>query len=1083
MWTNHAVWTGGLGSTDNTNWAPDWTVVASQSGISLLQSPSPEGMSFIVVINQGQPNEKRLFPTDKNPSASEMNRGLDPNEAFEQFQKLLIEHGGIVSGSAGADPSKSNTFEELDSRLMAMSELPQDIAFELQRSGTTDVGMPKQRLDLNLNKIGKLAIFNMSEDLYLAKMRYASYDMQTRITALQSCKVDILQHYMNPDVLSAMLSANRQLKSLYRQKRRAALAEGKSLQEFVAEAKAGEMEIEEPMLPTEPIVAMRVKFEDQHGNEITGLPYRIGVRGAVNLREARERTKFGTNPGEFGAGEKLFEKGGLINNPTPRDESWNGQGLDPTKEWHYLYAYRIAGEPKEMIMPNGETVKEFPWPKGNIKISVSTPDNVSNTLDWGNSRLKTYRAVSSMTQNRDAEIAPAEALQQLFSHSLKLTREKEYVRLNITIPVYKQPLPMHLVEMPPNSGKVVSRWSLEPNLDAIPEHQKVRLTMKVMRPESNDGWAEADKIEPTSRAGHDDKFLQFEEFTSPAGRAAMRAGTIGANAVKGMKFLIKPLNNSWASAQNYTFIDTDINGLMRASLPVGRYEVVRVSDINPDGTSAYVESDEPYATPFEQLPATTRQGIVIARNGADQFGKKFAMKEFPVARLQVPAAYYYRDYDEDDSTPMGVVGAKMIVRTDYSNDYTARLTNFKLETPFPPLKRGENANPDTIYGKLSLIHPEIDSGGWPLAGVATDTTDAMFDTATIVMMEDSSIDISRIPEYERRLEAQRDPTGVLAPSPMMPTVGNPVEYKGFIISRDYFDTGIGPIPKGGLPDFGPNMVKAADTIYEFDMGKLENPFYDQGVIEVMSYYPKNGTLRRKISMPNNTKPSNVLEYSALDRTKVFQAKYDLDQLSTQTAALRKFFNNIPTIYYLKMQASPEAAVMTGRWVVLTDFGQLDNPTLMSPEDAFENIVNRIDKFFGAPMTHFMMSSPPPRGMFRSDMSWNLAKGSASQTGPNAPVLWRWPGFDWRAYWPQTESWLFADEGDTDDDDTDNGNIGSGYTGGGTTGGGATVFAPGLFLGSKNVNASYDNLDDSVMVAPPPSNNNDDEDDTLGMISW
>ena len=90
MWTNHAVWTGGLGSTDNTNWAPDWTVVASQSGISLLQSPSPEGMSFIVVINQGQPNEKRLFPTDKNPSASEMNRGLDPNEAFEQFQNFSL---------------------------------------------------------------------------------------------------------------------------------------------------------------------------------------------------------------------------------------------------------------------------------------------------------------------------------------------------------------------------------------------------------------------------------------------------------------------------------------------------------------------------------------------------------------------------------------------------------------------------------------------------------------------------------------------------------------------------------------------------------------------------------------------------------------------------------------------------------------------------------------------------------------------------------------------------------------------------------------------------------------------------------
>ncbi len=959
---------------------------------------------------------------------------------------------------------------------------------------------------------------------------------------------------MNPDVLSAMLSANRQLKSLYRQKRRAALAEGKSLQEFVAEAKAGEMEIEEPMLPTEPIVAMRVKFEDQHGNEITGLPYRIGVRGAVNLREARERTKFGTNPGEFGAGEKLFEKGGLINNPTPRDESWNGQGLDPTKEWHYLYAYRIAGEPKEMIMPNGETVKEFPWPKGNIKISVSTPDNVSNTLDWGNSRLKTYRAVSSMTQNRDAEIAPAEALQQLFSHSLKLTREKEYVRLNITIPVYKQPLPMHLVEMPPNSGKVVSRWSLEPNLDAIPEHQKVRLTMKVMRPESNDGWAEADKIEPTSRAGHNDKFLQFEEFTSPAGRAAMRAGTIGANAVKGMKFLVKPLNNSWASAQSYTFIDTDINGLMRASLPVGRYEVVRVSDINPDGTSAYVESDEPYATPFEQLPATTRQGIVIARNGADQFGKKFAMKEFPVARLQVPAAYYYRDYDEDDSTPMGVVGAKMIVRTDYSNDYTARLTNFKLETPFPPLKRGENANPDTIYGKLSLIHPEIDSGGWPLAGVATDTTDAMFDTATIVMMEDSSIDISRIPEYERRLEAQRDPTGVLAPSPMMPTPGNPIEYKGFIISRDYFDTAIGPNPKGGLPDFGPN-AKAADTVYEFDMGKLENPFYDQGVIEVMSYYPKNGTLRRKIPLPYSAKPSPLLESSALDRSKAFQAVIDPLQSYSQAQSLINFFKNMPKVFYLKMQSSPEAAIMTGRWVVLTDFGQLDNPTIMSPEDAFENIINRIDKFFGAPMTHFFMDSMPPRTnntptatATRTVTVPNVSHynmGYLSVTNPsnasslkinttafisNKPITitqitpgesfttigytgslqtlpegnnytitqqqnigsnqmitvppprnefgkYRWPGFDWRAYWPQTESWLFADEDDT-------GGSNTAAAGGNTVaGGGNTVFGPSLFSGSKNVNTSFDNLDDSVMVAPPPSNNNDDEDDALGMISW
>ena len=263
------------------------------------------------------------------------------------------------------------------------------------------------------------------------------------------------------------------------------------------------------------------------------------------------------------------------------------------------------------------------------------------------------------------------------------------------------------------------------------------------------------------------------------------------------------------------------------------------------------------------------------------------------------------------------------------------------------------------------------------------------------------------------------------------------------------------------------------------MGRLENPFYDQGVIEVMSYYPKNGTLRRKVPIPNNTKPSNLLESSALDRSKVFQAKLDI--LNAQTATIRDYFKNMPKIFYLKMQSSPEAAIMTGRWVVLTDFGQVNNPTLMSPEDAFENIVNRIDKFFGAPMTHFMMSSPPPRGMFRSDMSWNLAKGTATQTGSDfGSIRWRWPGFDWRAYWPNTESWLFDDADDTNNNNTNNNNTNVGeYIAGDDI---TNPFGP-SFMGSKNVNASYDNLDDSVMVAPPPNHNNDDEDDALGMISW
>ncbi len=1073
---NSWTYAGGLGATDNTNWAPDWTVIAQQSNIFLLQSPSPEGISFIVVSNHNKANEEKLFPTESNPSSSTLNRSLNSTEAYSQFQKLLIEHSGLVSGAEGADPNKSNTFEELDARLMAMSGLPEDLAYELQRVGTTDIGMPKVRLDLNLNKIGKLPIFNMRDDLYLAKMRYASYDMQTRINALQSCKVDILQFYINPEILSAMLSANRQLRKIYVQNRRNALAEGKSFEEFLEEARTNEAQTVAPMLPTEPLVAVRVKFEDQNGNEIIGLPYRLGVRGAINLDEARIKTNMGANPGEFASGTKLFESGGDMNRKIPRDENWNGQSLDPNKEWHYLYSYRITGEPNEIILPNGETFVEYPWPKGNVKITVTTPENVGNTLNWGNDRLKTYRAVSSMTPNRDANTAKAEPLQQLFSHSLQLTREKEYIRLSVTIPVFKEPLPMHLVELPPNSGNVVSKWSLTENIDALPEHQKVQMTLKVMRPESNDGWEKADKIEPVERTGYEDKFLQFDEFTSPAGRAAMRAGTIGANAVKGMKFLLKPLNNSWASAQNYTFVDTDMNGIMRVSMPVGRYELVRVSDINPDGTSAYIESNEPYAILFEQLPASTRQAIVISTGTEEHYGKSFAMKEFPIARLQVPAAYYYRDVDEDDSTPLGVVGCKMIVRNDYSNNYTARLTNFKLETPFPPLKRGENANPDTIYGKLALVHPKIEKGGWPLADVSTSTTDAMFDTASVVMMEDSSIDISRIPEYERRLEAQRDPTGVLTPSPMMPTLGNPIEYKGFVISRDFFDTSIGPIPSNNA---GVVYTKqAADVTYMFDMGKLESPFYDTGVIEVMTYYPKNGNLRRKVKLPYDTVASELLSKTAVARDKTFTV--GMPKQGYSTIDLLNWANQQPEIFYLKMESGPESAIMTGRWVVLTDFGEVNNPTVMSPEEAFENIIVRIDKFYGAPMTHYLLPDKPPRKLFKSDMSYELAKGSLKNG------LYRWPGFNWTNYWNRVESWLYGD--DTTLPPADNSGNGADApfrppdallpTGGGT------MSASDYRRGMSGVKTTFDNVDEDVLVAPQPNNSDDDdEDNTLGMISW
>ena len=54
-----------------------------------------------------------------------------------------------------------------------------------------------------------------------------------------------------------------------------------------------------------------------------------------------------------------------------------------------------------------------------------------------------------------------------------------------------------------------------------------------MRPQANDLWEAADKMPTTSRAGYDDKILQYDEFVSDAGRAASKAGVVGARPVRG----------------------------------------------------------------------------------------------------------------------------------------------------------------------------------------------------------------------------------------------------------------------------------------------------------------------------------------------------------------------------------------------------------------------------------------------------------------------------------------------------------------------------------------------------------------------
>ena len=51
----------------------------------------------------------------------------------------------------------------------------------------------------------------------------------------------------------------------------------------------------QPTVASVPLVAFKVRFVDQNGNEIQGLPYEVSVRGVVNFAEAFQKQKVEQN--------------------------------------------------------------------------------------------------------------------------------------------------------------------------------------------------------------------------------------------------------------------------------------------------------------------------------------------------------------------------------------------------------------------------------------------------------------------------------------------------------------------------------------------------------------------------------------------------------------------------------------------------------------------------------------------------------------------------------------------------------------------------------------------------------------------
>tara|TARA_B100001287_G_scaffold259806_1_gene247333 strand:- start:14179 stop:17286 length:3108 start_codon:yes stop_codon:yes gene_type:complete len=942
VWGTFQGYKNGLGSS-NASWTPDWTIIGTipNSDVTLLQSPVPEGVGFAIVEGQGTAAEKRLFPTSTRPSSTgTAGYTLSPEEAFNVFQQLTIERNRLVTGSGS---NMAQTFAELDSILMADTHLPEDLTFELQRRGKSPDGGIKFPLKLNTSRTSTIPFIGSKDDFALAKMYYASYEQSQRIRALEDCNINILSNYLDPEVVSQIISRNRMLIQTYKKLRAQGNARGISLEAFMTDAGTSDSTVE--LMPQDPLYAISVKFEDQNGKEVKQLPYRLSVRGVVNFDDARQQTGMGANPGQFGSGQTLFQEGvtGDITIEQEGRSQWQGQTLG-SELYHFLYAYKATGE---------GTNGKFPWPKGNLKITVSTPNNTEG--DWGNTRLTTYSKPNSRSIRREGKLRTAEPLQVLWSENLRV-EEGAYTRLNIVVPVHMEPLPMHLVEVPPESGNLKLRWEIEPNRDMIPAHQKVTLEFRVMRPQANTIWENADRTPSSNRDGYDDKILQYEEFVSESGRAASKAGVVGARAVRGMRFKIKPKGtNTWAAAKETLFVESDsISGSFSVDLCPGEYQLIRLQDLNGDGSPALIESNDEDATPFEQLPATTRAALTEMFDGVVPTGKSFKPKEFPVSRLRVPGGFYYRTIDERDTTPIGVVGAELLPRKDTGNGQFLRMTNFQLNAMFPPLPRDKDPVTDTIYSILALAYPECETQGWPIGGKSTKTTAKLFDTANIVLMDESTVDISRLGEYERRYEAERDGTSVLTPAPNIPKIGERVAYKGYYIERAYFDTSYGikpkPIPLTSLVQF---RRKGTDSAREYDMGRLASGYNASGVVEIMAYYPMQGELERTVVIPKSLKPTK-------DGTK---RVFSIPQYDEKGVKHRLSTYNQMT---LKVKTSMEAGILSGRFIMRHHLGQ--GYMTMQVEDAYETITKAIDA------------------------------GGLPQ------------GYDYRDYWnPASETWFFEDE--------------------------------------------------------------------------
>jgi len=863
---------GGLGATGSPN------LVKSQGDLSLLSYSDSVGAKYAIIRDYGQPNMEKVFPSEQKPAMDGSTTFCrDSMEAFAEFDRLAAVFSAVVSDESGVQV-KAGSHEELDQMLLAMAELPEDIVVEIQRVGRAPSGRPKYTLNLQYNAsfIGRM--FGGNQDgLRLARIYYESYPKDARLNALRDLRDRVAANYLTGELLSSLLMTSREKQQAYLREVRAGTVPAVALSEYMDST---------AVVDGKPLLAVRVRFVDQNGNEVPGLPYEVSARGVLNFSEAVKRTNQGAMPGNFSAGETLIEQGMSDMEATDTfvgaGVEWEGRRLNPGHHYHLLYAYRAR--------------TRSGTPQGTVKISITTPRNVNSDADWGNDRLMVYSEVADASESRSQQKGQAQPLMLLYSHNIRLSDGGSPERITVTVPVHIEPLPMHLVESPKGSGNIVSKWSVAEDIGMIPSHQKVALQLTVLRPKASEKWEEADAMLPDTRNGYMDRRLQYEEFVSPEGRAAYRDSITESTPVRGIRFALVPdEGNTWIVGRQAQFIKPDSFGVMRADLVPGRYALKMLVEIKSDGTTGMRllegngDPDRSFAVRFDSLPSAVKDAV-RAKYGDQNLsiGSLLVPETLHIGTLEAPAAFYYRKTSDKDTTPIGAVGVKLLKSSSVMESSLTRFRDFELKSKVPALLAGQTPEVGSIYDLLGVNYPAINQG-WP--GDTEDTDETIFDTANVYLAPDSSIDLSLLESFEQRYQAERDASGGVTPGLRVPAVGTRIAFMGFWIEHAWFDTAIGPNLRN-------QELVLAGGVHEYDMGKIESQFYDESVVRVLCYYPQTGVIRRRVKMESSTQPSQAIVASSV----------------TSFPSYNPASASMDRVYHFKVESSPEAAILTGRWV-------------------------------------------------------------------------------------------------------------------------------------------------------------------------